>query len=401
MRVRKTEIKYDRIVQLKFMLEGFSLFHLFSLFCVGGWLMMLVRAVTLQVWIPKLSHAPSPQTLPRVSVIVPAKNESKKIHASLRSLLAQDYPNLELIVINDRSDDETGNIINSLAKEDARLKVIHISELPQGWLGKNHANQRGFEQASGEYLLFTDADILFAPQTISKTVGYALANRARHIVVYPKMLSENIFEEAFLALFGMLFVWKFNPIGARNPKNKRAYIGVGAFNFIERALYKAIGEHYPLKAEIADDVKLGYFVKQHGEATHVVEGRNFVQVRWREGLWDSMKGIERSAFAGVNFSWTWVWIGIFGTLFGLIAPYWLWLLNDEFATLCALLSLGFIYLGYAVGKGSLWRAGIITVLHPIMSMLFLFALVKSALLVSVKGGVEWRGTFYTTEVLKS
>lgn len=382
------------------MLDVFSPIHLFSLFCVGGWLMMLLRAVLLRYWIPKLALAPQPQIFPRVSVIVPAKNESKKIHDSLRSLLAQDYPNLELIVINDRSDDETGEIINSLAKEDARLKVIHITELPHGWLGKNHANQRGAELASGDYLLFTDADILFAPEALSKTIGYAQTHKARHIVVYPKMLSENIFEESFLALFGMLFVWKFNPVGARNPKNKRAYIGVGAFNFIERTLYKAIGEHLPLKAEIADDVKLGYFVKQQGEATHVVEGRNFVQVRWREGLWDSMKGIERSAFAGVNFSWLWVWIGVFGTLFGLIAPYWLWLLNDDFATLSALLSIGFIYFGYAVGKGSLWRATFVTVLHPIMSILFLYALVKSALLVSVRGGVEWRGTFYATEVLK-
>ncbi len=381
--------------------EDFSLLHAFSLFCVGGWLMMCARAVMLNVWIPKLATAPTPNAFPLVSVIVPAKNESKKIRASLLSLLAQDYPNLEIIAINDRSDDETGEIIDELAKQDLRLKAIHITELPHGWLGKNHANQRGVQHASGEYLLFTDADILFAPQTISKTVGYAQQHKARHIVVYPKMLSETIFEESFLALFGMLFVWKFNPIGARNPKNKRAYIGVGAFNFIERTLYKAIGEHLPLKAEIADDVKLGYFVKQQREATHVVEGRDFVQVRWREGLWDSIKGIERSAFAGVNFSWIWIGIGVFGTLFGLLAPYWLWLLNESVATLCALLSLGFIYFGYSVGKASLWRAFVVTALHPIMSVLFLYALVKSALLVSVKGGVEWRGTFYATEVLKS
>ncbi len=382
------------------MLEDFSLLHAFSLFCVGGWLMMCARAVMLNVWIPKLATAPTPNAFPLVSVIVPAKNESKKIRASLQSLLAQDYPNLEIIAINDRSDDETGEIIDELAKQDARLKVIHITELPTGWLGKNHANQRGVAEANGEYVLFTDADILFAPSTISKTVGYAQKHKAKHIVVYPKMLSENIFEESFLALFGMLFVWKFNPMGARNPKNKRAYIGVGAFNFIERALYEAIGGHYPLKAEIADDVKLGYFVKQRGEATHVVEGRDFVQVRWREGLWDSIKGIERSAFAGVNFSWTWVWIGVFGTLFGLLAPYWLWLLDDEMARLCAVSSLGLIYIGYAVGKKSFSRAGVITLLHPIMSVLFLYALVKSAVMVSFRGGVEWRGTFYPSEVLK-
>ncbi len=382
------------------MLEDFSLLHAFSLFCVGGWLMMCARAVMLNVWIPKLAAAPTPNAFPLVSVIVPAKNESKKIRASLQSLLAQDYPNLEIIAINDRSDDKTGEIIDELAKQDLRLKAIHITELPKGWLGKNHANQCGVAEAKGEYVLFTDADILFAPSTISKTVGYAQKHKAKHIVVYPKMLSENIFEESFLALFGMLFVWKFNPIGARNPKNKRAYIGVGAFNFIERALYEAIGGHYPLKAEIADDVKLGYFVKQRGEATHVVEGRDFVQVRWREGLWDSIKGIERSAFAGVNFSWAWVWIGVFGTLFGLLAPYWLWLLDDEIARLCAVSSFGLIYIGYTVSKKSFLRAGVITLLHPIMSVLFLYALVKSAVMVSFRGGVEWRGTFYPSEVLK-
>ncbi len=128
--------------------------------------------------------------------------------------------------------------------------------------------------------------------------------------------------------------------------------------------------------------------------------RDFVQVRWREGLWDSIKGIERSAFAGINFSWTSVWIGVFGTLFGLLAPHWLWLFDDEVARLCAVSSLGLIYIGYAVGKKSFSQAGVITLLHPIMSVLFLYALVKSAVTVSFRGGVEWRGTFYPSEVLK-
>lgn len=381
--------------------DSFSLLRCFALVALGGWLWMFLRATRLRFWIPKLSDAPSPQKFPRVSVVAPARNEAKKIRATLRSLLAQDYPNLEIIVINDRSDDETGAIIDEFVAQDERVKAIHVAELPSGWLGKNHANWRGAERATGDYLLFTDADVLFAPSTISKTVGYALQCRARHVVAHPKMLSENVFEEAFLALFGTLFVWKFDPIGARNPKNKRAYIGVGAFNFIERRLYDAIGGHSALKAEIADDVKLGYLVKRSGEATHVVEGRDFAQVRWREGLWDSVKGIERSAFAGVNFSWLWVLIGVVGTLFGLLAPHWLLFAGDAFATGCAIVSLGFVYLSYAVGKRSFWRATYIALLHPIMSVLFLFAFVKSALLVSVKGGVEWRGTFYATDVLRA
>ncbi len=383
------------------MFADFSVICAFSLFCVGGWFLFFVRTLVLNVWMPKLADAPMPNAFPLVSVIVPARNESRTLHATLCSLLTQDYSNLELIVINDRSNDATGAILDELAKQDARIKPLHITALPTGWLGKNYANYCGAAQARGEYILFTDADILFAPQTLSKTVGYALAHKARHIVVYPNMLSGNMFEESLLALFGMLFAWKFDPIGARNPQNKRAYIGVGAFNFLERSLYDAIGGHYRLKTELADDVKLGYLVKQHGASTHVLEGRTFVQVRWRDGLWDSIKGIERSAFAGVNFSWVWIWVGIFGTVFGLIAPYWLWLFNDSVARLSALTSLGLIYLGYAVSKQSFWRAGFITLLHPIMSVLFLYALIQSAVMVSFKGGVEWRGTFYPSAMLKS
>jgi glycosyltransferase involved in cell wall biosynthesis len=374
---------------------------LYAAFCAFVWSVMTLRGYLMLSSMPKLMQGSTPAALPKLSVIVPARDEAKTIRKALSSLLAQDYPNLEIVLINDRSADETPNIMDELAATDARLKVIHLDSLPDGWLGKNHANQKGYERSTGDYILFTDADVIFESDTLTKTVAYALTHNAKHIVAYPTLLTEDIFEETFIALFGFLFTWKFSPSGAKNPKNKKAYIGVGAFNFIQRKLYQTIGEHTRLRHELADDVKLGYWVKQYEEATHVVRGTGQVSVRWREGLWDSLKAVERSAFPGINYSWTWVIIGVIGTLFGLIAPYWLLAVPNPMVQLLAGISLVMIFLGYFGVKRQIGKTLAITLLHPVMSVLFMYALVRSAVIITQRGGMEWRGTFYPLRVLKS
>lgn len=383
-------------------LPQLSFWEVFACVNFAAWVGFWIRAMVMRQQMPSLLRAALPMSaeLPRMSVIVPARNEEAKIHDALSTLLAQTYPNLEIIAINDRSTDRTGEILDALARHSPRLKVIHVQELPGGWLGKNYANQLGYERSTGEYLLFTDADIFFHPETIARTVGYALTTRVKHIVAYPKMLTESAMEEAFIALFGFLFTWKFSPSGARDPKNRKAYIGVGAFNFIERALYEKIGAHERLRACVDDDVKLGYWVKQAGEATHVARGSELLSVRWREGLWDSVRGIERSAFPGINFSWLWVGIGVVGTMFGLIAPCWLLFLESALARLCALGATAMIFLIYFTLRPNALGALRVTLLHPIASLLFLYALVSSAVKITLRGGVEWRGTFYPIAMLK-
>jgi len=383
------------------LLPNLSFWEYLAVANVAGWIGFWVRTLIMRRHMPNLmDFAPQPHAFPRVSVIVPARNEAKRLQAALQTLLSQHYPNFEIIAIDDRSTDCTGEILDSLAQTHSCLKVIHVHELPEGWLGKNYANYLGYQHSSGEYLLFTDADIFFHPETLVRTVTYALRERAKHIVAYPKMLTSSAMEEAFIALFGFLFTWKFSPSGARNPKNRHAYIGVGAFNFIERSLYERIGTHLHLRANVDDDVKLGYWVKQHAEATHVVRGADLLAVRWREGLWDSIKGIERSAFPGINFSWLWVGIGIVGTCFGLIAPYWLLFMPSALITLCAGSSIAMIFLIYFTLIRHSLRALRITLLHPVASLLFLYALISSAVKITWQGGVEWRGTFYPIALLK-
>lgn len=194
-----------------FSFSALSFWDAFAAVNFAAWIGFWIRAVLMRQQMPSLADAPLPLSphLPRVSVIVPARNEDAKLHDALSTLLAQTYPNLEIIAINDRSTDRTGEILDALAQKYPQLRVIHVEKLPDGWLGKNYANQLGFEHATGEYLLFTDADIFFHPETLARTVGYAMQTGVKHLVAYPKMLTSSAMEEAFIALFGFLFTWKF------------------------------------------------------------------------------------------------------------------------------------------------------------------------------------------------
>ncbi|MDX2127650.1 MAG: glycosyltransferase family 2 protein [Chloroherpetonaceae bacterium] len=372
-----------------------------------SWLYMLFRSYQLKTIIPDLSaFASLIETAPRVSIIVPACNEEKLIEKALRTMLKQNYSNYEVIAINDRSSDSTGEILNRLKKEVSNLQVIHVNSLPPGWLGKNHANHLGFQISSGDYLLFTDADIFFEESVLSRTIDFANKNQAEHIVAYPRLTYETFWEESFLAIFSLLFTWKFDPIKAKNPKKKKAFIGVGAFNFVSRKVYQSIGGHYPLRMEVADDVRLGEYVKLKGFGNYLIRASDFLSVRWREGLLDTMRGIERSAFPGINFSWVWVFIGIAGTLFGLISPYWLLIAAIFFGenslglmvlNLVSIITIALIY--YSSGK-SVGKSLMLTLSHPIVSILFLYAFLKSAIGITLQGGVRWRDTFYPISVLK-
>ncbi|ACF12982.1 glycosyl transferase family 2 [Chloroherpeton thalassium ATCC 35110] len=381
-------------------LRTFGVLSLLFLYCLGGWLIMFLRILLTYRNMPVLSKQNYPHHAPLVSVIVPACNEASNIAKTLRSLIIQTYPNVEILAINDRSSDETGKIMRQLSQESARLRYLEIEQLPDDWLGKNHACQKGYELAKGEYFLFTDADVTFQPDVLEKTVAYAAHAHAEHIVTYPKLRTENIFEYALIALFGMLFTWKFNPGEAKNPKNKTAYVGVGAFNFISRRAYETLGTHRRLRAEVADDVMLGYYAKQAGFGTHILNGYDKLSVRWREGFLDTLRGIERSGFPGVNYSWLWVLAGVFGSVFGLILPYWLLFFPGLLAKITAAISFLLIWLSYVTLGNPLGKSAMATALHPFITIAFMYALVKSAVKITMEGGVWWRETFYPLELLK-
>src|SRR5262249_25363516 len=160
--------------------------------------------------------------------------------AAMRSLLALDYPNLEIIGVDDRSRDRTGEVLDRLARDDERLTVVHIDELPAGWLGKCHALHVGASRARGEYLLFTDRDVIFARQALRPAVAYVADRRLDHLCLNPTLIAGGFWERALVACFGMLFFAAFRP-WLIPTRFRGAYCGIGAFNLVRSDVYRAVG----------------------------------------------------------------------------------------------------------------------------------------------------------------
>src|SRR5579872_5344757 len=234
--------------------------------------------------------APKPNaSSPRVSIIVPARNEEEHIGESLERLLRLNYANYEVIAINDRSTDRTGEAMERVAATTSpnHLKIIHVDELRAGWLGKVHAMWTGANEATGEWLLFTDADVLFRPDSLARAVNYAEAERADHVVLFPLMIMHSAGETMMIAFFQSLFVFGHRPWKVADPKAKD-HIGVGAFNLVRRSVYEAIGTYQALRFEVVDDMKLGKLIKNAGYRQRSVLGRDssgnaLLEIHWARG----------------------------------------------------------------------------------------------------------------------
>jgi cellulose synthase/poly-beta-1,6-N-acetylglucosamine synthase-like glycosyltransferase len=250
---------------------------------------------------PPLSNAAH---LPSLSVIIPACNEEDTIEAALRALLQTTYPRLEVVVVNDRSTDATGEIAERVAAEDERVKSVHIQNLPEGWLGKTHALHIASRAARGDFLLFTDADIHFAPSAFARAVGYAEARGLDHLAVMPEIRQaakvgawERAQMSAAIAGFVTLFLFAMRPRAVQNPKSD-AYIGVGAFNLVRRSAFERTQGFEWLKMEAIDDVGLGLMMKRSGAACAAANGVGLVWLEWYSTLKALARGFEKNFFAG-------------------------------------------------------------------------------------------------------
>lgn len=334
---------------------------------------------------------------PAVSVIVPARNEARVLPRSIASLVGQTYPDLEVIALNDRSTDDTGAVLESLKHIHSRLTVIHLDSLPEGWLGKTHALYIGSRRARGEWLLFTDADVIFHPQCLEAAVAWAEANRVDHLVVIPRVETVGFWENVLVSCFSLLFALTQRPWRVSDPRS-RASIGIGAFNLIRRSAYEAVGTHRALANAVVDDLELGRLVKRHGLRQAVVRGEHLLSVRWQVGLSGVVSGLEKNAFAGVEYS-----------------------LARAVATCLALATLGIVpFLGTALGPArSLWVTAVLAVIgvqavrarqaglpawpalfHPLAVAVLIYAIARSTVLTLRRGSVQWRGTSYPLATLR-
>lgn len=339
---------------------------------------------------------------PRVSIIVPARNEEQDVRATLERLLALDYSNYEVIAVNDRSTDATGTRIDDVAASKAAhglLRVVHVSELPPGWLGKTHAMWSAGKLATGDWLLFTDADVLFKPDSLQRVIAYAESERADHVVLFPRMIMKRAGERMMVAFFQALFVFGHRPWKVADPK-AQDHMGVGAFNMVRRSVYDAVGTYEALRMEVLDDMKLGKVVKNAGFAQRNVFGEDLISLRWAVGAFGMVNNLTKNFFAVLSFQWPRTVAAIIGLGFLNLGPFVGIVLAHGWARLpyaIALVSLFAIYWGMSRRSAV---APYYFFLHPVSTTLFMYTLLQSMFHALWNDGIVWRGTKYPLEELR-
>ncbi|MBD0383637.1 glycosyltransferase [Paenibacillus sedimenti] len=349
-----------------------------------------------------------PDKPPLVSVIIAAKEEESTILDTVRHLLSQNYPRLEIIAVNDRSQDATGVRLEELRKWSERkgdihtpLQIIHITHLPDGWLGKNHALYQGYQQARGQYLLFTDADILFSPATISDAVAYMKENEVHHLTLTPNMIARGTLLRGFVHFFLFSFSLFVRPWRANIDRSRRHGIGIGAFNMVSRSAYEAIGTHKAIALRPDDDLQLGIILKRTGFRQKVLSGKHTLQVEWYRSLIDAVKGLEKNLFSGFHYSFTIALLACIGQLLFFIFPWlgllFLWDWTGIAFSVSVILQ---IWLYRVLIDRIMGKRGIEAYMLPVSASLLLYTVVRSVWLTWKQGGIYWRGTFYSLRELK-
>ncbi len=355
------------------------------------------------ITLPEWDRCPKP--MPRVSIIVPARDEQEHVEAALASFAAQDYDNLEIIAVNDRSRDATGEIMERAVREaiagrpGLRLEVLHVRELPAGWLGKTHAMWSAAERATGDWILFTDADVKLRSDTLRRALVYAEEVKADHLVLFPTHALETMGESMVIANFHMLFLFGHRPWKVSDPKAKDS-MGLGAFNLVRRSVYESIGTFRALRLAVVDDIKLGELVKSHGFTQDNVLGPGLLDLHWGRGALGIVRNLTKNLFAVLDYRWTRA-LGACLLLVGLnllpflgvwVAPGW-----SKAGFAIAIAAIAALYVGlYRISRISPAYA----LLHPVNSLIITYALVRSMAATLWHGGVVWRGTKYALEELR-
>lgn len=352
------------------------------------WFLTLVRVIVNLLLVPRL-RARMPRRFPLVSIIVPARDEERNIERAVRAMLAQTYPALEVIVVNDRSTDGTGAILESLRNE--RLIVVTGEEPPAGWLGKPWALHQGSLRARGELLLFVDADVIYTPDTVASAVAHVEDRDVPLLSLFPRLEMHGFWEHVAMPNLAV-FAYMLMPLWLVNRSRAAVLaLGGGPGNLMPRAAYDAVGGHETLKAAVVDDVGLARLVRRRGRRTEIVRADEMVSVRMYDGLREVIDGFTKNSFAVVDRSYLLVVFFLFLGAFFHILPYVLAIAGDPIAIVTvAILTLARVILFTALH----YRLDNAVFGHPLMMTLWAGIMLRSVWLTGIRRRLNWRGRTY-------
>jgi len=332
----------------------------------------------------------------KCSVIIAARDEEARIEQTIRHLFAQRGAELEIIVVDDRSADRTPEILQRLAAEDSRLQVKRVTILPEGWLGKCHACHVGAGAATGDWILFTDADCWLQPDVIARALCVTARDAADHVTLVSGLAPGGLGLKASHLLFLLSLASWFSGVNRDRP---RSFMGIGAFNLVRADAYRKCGGYEALRLTVVDDMKLGLLLRRAGKRTRAFIGGGDVECHWGTTAWSTVKIMEKNYFAAVDYR---LGLVLAGSTFVLLifTILILALLSGTGVGIAAALSPLSLILPSGILARRLGWPWITSIYVPLMFPLFLYAVLNSTFVTLRQGGIRWRDTFYPLETLR-
>lgn len=377
-------------------LIGLLFFSLIFLF----WVVQGLRIGRGALRLPHLEdQVPCETSCPSITLIFAARDEEEKLPRALATLAKIEYPSLEIVAVNDRSSDATAAVLSKAAQRDSRLRVVTVESLPEGWLGKPHALQKAYEASSEEWLLFTDADVCFKPDSLRRAMSMAQSLGVDHLTLMGDVEMHSFWERTALTFFALGFYIGTNPTAVSDP-NSSAYLGVGAFQLVKRSVYEASGTHRRLAMEVVDDLKLGKIVKRSGFRSAVGLAGDYVSVRWHAGMRNIVQGVTKNFFAVAGYSTGTVIFQLVGIFSANVLPF---VALPFMSGWTRLLAAGSVLIALAAHAGTarvMKAPGLYALTQPLGAVIFGYMLLRSTVITLRQGGVVWRNTFYPLEELR-
>jgi glycosyltransferase involved in cell wall biosynthesis len=363
--------------------------HLLALIILIAWVMALIRTIVNLSLIPSLRADMQPAGEPLVSVIIPARDEAHIIERTVLAFLAQTYANLEVIVVNDRSADGTGDIVRAI--DDVRLTVIDGVEPPAGWLGKPWALHQGSRAACGELLLFVDADLIYAPQALAAAVAYLQARGVALLSLFPFLEMRGFGEYASMPMMTMAF-FTFLPTWLSNrTRFARLALGGGTGNLVVREIYEKCGGHEALSDAVVDDIALARLIRRNGWTTEIVRAETLVSLRMYRGLREVIDGFTKNTFSALGRNYVAGFLVVAGCVAFHILPYVLALTGDRISiATIVIISITRLILFRALR----YRLDAALFLHPVMAAIWTWIFIRSIWLTGIRRKLLWRGRTY-------
>lgn len=374
-----------------------GLFLIFTFFTLRQ-LRWVRRLPALSTFTKTASSEPSAEkNQTRCSIVIAARNEESRIERTIRQLITQRGVELEIIVVDDRSTDQTGEILRRLALEHAGLRVLRVDVLPDGWLGKCNACHMGASAANHDWILFTDGDCWLKPDLIARALRVAEHDTVDHVTVVSGLAAGSTDLKASHLMFLISLANWFSGVNRDRPG---AFLGIGAFNLVRKSAYRQCGGYEALRLTVVDDVKLGLLLRRAGRRTRAFIGGDDLECHWGTTAWGTVKIMEKNYFAALDYrtglvlaAGAYAMLVLCVLLFGLIT-------GTGAGVIAAVSPLSLILPAAILARrlGWSWTPAILV---PFMFPLLFYSVLNSTFVTLRQGGIRWRETFYPLATLRA